>query len=622
MSQYIPENDYNSNSYKPFKKLDGEMCNRCEAYYKMLYEKGLTKSPFPPKCEKSVQKKAELLSPNDFDTLQEYIDTTILFDPVAWAMQEFGWTPRFYQKDMLSCTSNRKLYRLGRRTGKTEAMVIEALYMLTTNKNYTILVAAPFERQITRFFDELDKFIAKSVSLKGSLSRYTKTPSRMDFQNGSKILGFSVGSDAGSGSDKIRGQDANLIIIDEMDFIEDKDLDVIMAILASRATTRLIAATTPAGWRRKFYSYVTQKDAGFKEFWFISAENPEWTPETESLLRSTTDAARYSHEYYADFAEIEDGVFKSKFINASIQHYDLDSIEPVPGADYILGVDWNKTAGTHMVIMEKIPNRLRVAKKIIIEESEYTQTAAVESIIMLNRKWRFKWIFIDRGYGQVQYELLRKHSKIEPSSLLDVKLIDIAMNQHIDIIDPLSGLPSKKGAKHFLVEQTRRMLENGSLILPKSEDTSVSAADQRMGLVQQMRNFRVEGYSVYGLPKYSQGQDHTLTAMYLACGGFYWKEGELKQPEYVRQIAGIEISDEVQPTNVSLTAQERARDAASGLKMTSYSGGRKAPNKDLKSRDLGGNVSRGGLSNLKGNLEARDANGISKKGIGYNRNKF
>lgn len=623
MTSYIPENNYLSTNYAPIKKLDDNMCKRCEEYYQMLFDNKLTDNPFPPKCQKEAARKAASLELSDFDTIQEYIDTAILFDPVSWAHAEFGWSPRFYQKEMLSCTSTKKLYRLGRRTGKTEAMVIETLYNLATNKNFTILIIAPYERQVTRFFDEMHKFILKSGTLKGSLSRYTKTPSRMDFQNGSKVLGFSVGADVGSGSDKVRGQDANLIIIDEIDTIEDADIDAVMAILASHKDCKLIAATTPRGWRRKFYTYVTNKNLGYKEFWFISAESPEWTEDTEKYFKASNDAATYGHEYLADFAELEDGVFKAKYINASIEDYSIEHSGPRPSCDYIMGVDWNKTAGTHILILEKDSNKLKLVKKIIIEESEYTQTIAVNKIIELNRAWRLKWIFIDIGYGQVQYELLRKHALLDPGSMLDVKLVGVAMNQHLELTDPLSGLPIKKGAKHFLVEQTKRLLDNGNLILPRSEDTVSRSSDERMGLVQQMRNFRVEGYSVYGLPKYSQGQDHTLTAYYLACGGYYWKEGDLKPQPYATNVVGIEVGDEGPKPTATLTEIERQQQAASGWVMLGHTGGKKPP-KDIRSRDLG-NPSKKGLPYLKGNLEARGNLDLNRKGrgdIGYKRGTF
>lgn len=585
MTHYIPENNYPETNYSPIKEFKDDLCTRCERYYKGLFDSGLTKSPFPPRCEKHIQNRVMGLQETDFADQQEYQEALILSDPISWAQGEFGWEARFYQNDMLSCTSKYKLYRCGRRLGKTEALVVETLHHVVTNRNNTVLVIAPYERQVTRFFDEINKFISRGITIGGSLARYTKTPSRMDFNNGSRILGFSAGATSASGSDKIRGQDAHLIIIDEIDTLEDKDIDAVMAILASHKECKLVAATTPRGWRRRFYTYCTDKNLGFKEFWFISAESPEWDEKAEEFFKGTTDATTYTHEYLADFAELEEGVFKARYINASLQSYDMSAAEPAPNADYVLGVDWNKSAGTHMVIMEHAGNKLRMAKKIIIEESTYTQTDAVDLIITLNRKWRFKYIFVDAGYGSVQTELLRKHTLVEPSSMLDKKLYAIAMNQHIEVLDPISGEPVKRNAKHFLIEQTKKLLDDGYIVLPKSEDTAVSASNVQMGLVQQMRNFRVEAVSVYGLPRYSQGQDHTLTAFYLACGGYYWKEGDLKSVPYVNHIIGIEVNEDINE-NIHPSVIERQEDMSKGWKLINTTSKHQMP-KNSKSRDLG-----------------------------------
>jgi len=446
----------------------------------------------------------------------------------------------------------------------------------------------------------------------------------MNFNNGSKILGFSSGANSSSGSDKIRGHDANLIIIDEIDTLEDKDIDAILAIIASHSDCKLIVASTPRGWRRRFYTYVTDKNLGFKEFWFISAESPEWTAEVEAFFKgSTTDAATYTHEYLADFAELEEGVFKARHLNASLQEYDMNGLEPDSSADYVLGVDWNKAAGNHLCIVQWMGHKLKLVKKIIVEESAYTQTDAVQLIISLNRKWRFKHIFVDRGYGSVQTELLKKHTLQEPSSMLDQKIYDIAMNQHLDVIDPISGEPVKRNAKHFLIEQTRKLLEDGYIILPKSEDTTSNSGHSQAGLVQQMRNFRIEAVSVYGLPRYSQGEDHTLAAFYLACGGFYWKEGDLKGVPYVSHIASVEVSDEVSPS-VHPSLAEIEENKRQGLKLTRSSKQYPGLAKTAKSRELdtGRTMGRRGLRTLRQSMEYRVNSPNNKRNATFKRSGF
>lgn len=589
MPEYIPENNYLERDYKPFKGFSEDMCTRCEKYYKMLHEKGLTKKPFPPNCQKHIQNKILELNPTDFSSPDEYVEATIILDPIAWAQAEFGFTPRFYQEDYLSCTARFKILRIGRRAGKSLAMIIETLHHAVTNKFHTILVVAPYERQVTAFFDEMNKLIQLSSTIKSSVARYIKTPSRMEFLNGTKILGFSAGPNSSSGSVKIRGQDANLIVLDEMDYLVDEDIDATLAILASHPDCKLIAASTPAGWRKKFHQYCTDKNLGFKEFWFVAAENPTWTKETEEFFKNSYGDS-YGHEFLADFLELQEGVFKARHLNASLYDYDMSLLGPEANSDYILGVDWNKSAGNHMVIVQWRDDlkKLKLVKKIITQESAYAQTEAVDLIITLNRLWQFKYIFVDRGYGTVQQELLKKHGLVDPGSMLAEKVIDIAMNQSVDVIDPISGEPVKRNAKHFLIEQTKKLLEDGFIELPKSEDTTNTAENKQMGLVQQMRNFKIEGVSVYGMPTYSQGQDHTLAAFYLACGGFYWKEGDLKGAPYSTTVRGIEITDENSkhvPYSAAANLEERKQWAEKGYVFRRTSSN-KHESKPLTSREI------------------------------------
>ena len=118
MTKYTPENDYASREFKPFKGFDEDMCIRCENYYEKLYAQGLTTTPFPPSCTKHVQSALMYIEPSDFSTYQEYLDSLVLMDPIAWAESEFGWKPRWYQREIISCSSQYKILRAGRRIGK------------------------------------------------------------------------------------------------------------------------------------------------------------------------------------------------------------------------------------------------------------------------------------------------------------------------------------------------------------------------------------------------------------------------------------------------------------------------------------------------------------------------
>lgn len=113
------------------------------------------------------------------------------------------WTARWYQVEMLRDKATKKVYRCGRRTGKTETMVIDMLHRVYTNQNYRCLVVTPYENQVRLIFMRLFELIDASPLLKAELSNKTKNPYNITFNNKSAILGFTTGASSGSGGASI-----------------------------------------------------------------------------------------------------------------------------------------------------------------------------------------------------------------------------------------------------------------------------------------------------------------------------------------------------------------------------------------------------------------------------------
>lgn len=540
MVKYIPEFNYFERNFEAFKEAPSDsMCNHCEQYYQKLYDEGLVESPVPPNCSRSIlENLINNLDPEDFESEDQFNEALIVSDPSLWAESELNWKPRWYQEWYLECTCDSKVLRIGRRAGKSEVMIVECLHSMYTNSHFTVLMVAHFDSAVVKFFDKIREFIGKSKRLTESVQRDVKNPSRIEFKNGSRIVGFSLNPNQSASADKIRGQDANLIVVDELDFIKDDDLDVLFAIKASHPNCKVIAASTPSGARNKFYQLCTSKNAGFKEFWFIAQESPVFNEQTEKFFKEQFTESRYEREVFAVFGEQDEGVFKAKYIDRALANYDIITSKPDPRGFYIFGVDWNKTHGTHIVILSVGGGKLVLVKKVIIPEAEYTQTEGVNAILRLNDEWKPKYIFADRGYGSSQGELIKQYGLRNPGTKLHEKFIDIAMNQHLSVKDPVTGKDVKRPAKPFLVQQTAKLLEDDSLVLPKSEDTDATEG-HNMGLVQQMRNYQVINISTFGLPMYSKENEHTLVAYFVACGGYFLKEGDLSVVDYNTTIRGI-----------------------------------------------------------------------------------
>ncbi|MGD9697441.1 hypothetical protein [Acinetobacter sp.] len=131
-------------------------------------------------------------------TKEELIEAHIIANPDLWAEAHLR-SPmdptkplnlRKYQKRMLRDRKQRKLLRLGRRTGKSVYLAVEALWKAFTNKNRQVLLTAAYETQIDNLFDLIKRMAFDSPDIKESIAGYRKKPFELWFKNGSVIRGL------------------------------------------------------------------------------------------------------------------------------------------------------------------------------------------------------------------------------------------------------------------------------------------------------------------------------------------------------------------------------------------------------------------------------------------------
>lgn len=141
-------------------------------------------------------------------------------DPVLWAKafvisndaiaKKVGpWKARDYQEEMLRDESLYKVYRCGRRIGKSETMIIEGLHKAYTHEGFRILYVTPYETQVNLVFMRMRELIQNSPLLKIEVTKMKNSPYTIEFRNGSVIMGFTTGASSGSGAASVRGQRAD-----------------------------------------------------------------------------------------------------------------------------------------------------------------------------------------------------------------------------------------------------------------------------------------------------------------------------------------------------------------------------------------------------------------------------
>ena len=252
-------------------------------------------------------------------TAEERKELSIIKDPVRWAEATLRdprdadkhLSLRSYQRDMLSSqpipiknkkgekklNKRLKVYRCGRRTGKSTILAIESLWHAFTKSNYRVLVVAPFESQIRELFKNMSSLMNNSFV---TPSRQVKKPFIIEFSNGSRIIGYTAGASSSSKGSGIRGQSADLIVADEIDRgIDDVIESVLFPIFYGNSQCQMIMSSTPSGRHGLFWEICNNEDEwDARQFHVPSSEIPGWDEKSERMAKqSAKTETRYKHEY-------------------------------------------------------------------------------------------------------------------------------------------------------------------------------------------------------------------------------------------------------------------------------------------------------------------------------------
>jgi len=328
---------------------------------------------------------------------------------------------------------------------------------------------------------------------------------------------------SGGKSDVARGQEAHIIVLDEMDYMHVDDLDALYAMLQKTAEDQidkvLIGASTPTGRRERFWEWC--RSDRFTEYYFPSYCNPYFNKEQEDEFREQYTETGYRHEIEADWGEDSEGVYPRKYVDKAFIEPSWNYTPEIQSARgfYTIGVDWDKYgAGTNIVVLEacndnyedeRFRGKVRLVYREEIDKSEYTLTNGVNRIVQLNEIFNPRHIYVDRGYGEVQVELLRKYGTENPGSKLRDRVKGIGFGESIEIRDPYTKLPVKKEIKPYMVDNLTQYLEREQLLFP--------ASDEEMYL--QLISYVVVRTTQSGRPVFEAGGsavDHAHDALMLA----------------------------------------------------------------------------------------------------------
>lgn len=530
------------------KRMEHPICKKCHEQYKQKYPD----TPFRIICD-------GIAGDEDFDRLSKEANIPVeevreSLDPAFWASryvkiadQDGDMRPfyaRWYQEYALRCTAKYQVDRWGRGLGKSLCGQIKELHKALYRKNYHILIACPAKSQAEKWFNDISDILDNHRQLAETVAQKKQQPYYViRFYNGSTISIFTTGAESGRKGNSVRTQSPRRVRIDEQDMLAPEDYKALLPLLKRYPESEFHGSSTPTGLRSHFWHMCTQLQ-NYKELHFPIMVHPSWNSSMEEELRREARIEDvYVHEYLAEFGDLQGGVFKSELVDAAKKHYSYKDCIYNPNWYYFMGVDWNgKGTGTKIRVVGYDPIT-KIRRLVDAETVDDTNLAALAKIRDLNRKWHCTEVYVDKGAGWVQEELLRLEGKLsndpDDRKLLHLKTVDFGANlQFNKLVSTREGPKSikeetdERRTKPFMVEGTVMCFEQ-RLFEFSAEDTL---------LEDQFRAYRVKNWSPHGWANtYDAGSvgDHDLDAVFLALLGVEMKFGlyyEIKKNIYLPAV--------------------------------------------------------------------------------------
>ena len=215
-------------------------------------------------------------------------------------MRKSGMEPDPWQADLLDSPWMKALLLIHRQAGKSTATAALGLDIAINKPGSTVLITAPSQRQAKELFDKIKVFY---YDIGSPHQTENDSATLLKLSNGSKVHSL-------HGSEKtLRGISAvDLAIVDEASRVDDALFTAISPMLAVSGG-RLVLLTTPWGKRGYFYDqWIGPND--WKRVKITADKCPRITPEFLAEERASMSEAMYRQEYFCEFVEAIDAVFR------------------------------------------------------------------------------------------------------------------------------------------------------------------------------------------------------------------------------------------------------------------------------------------------------------------------
>ena len=242
------------------------------------------------------------------------------------------------QREIVNSPAKRKVICAGRRAGKTQMWAVGAVEALLAGQK--VLLSSTSQDQADIFWQRIKAWAAPLMEY-----AYKNETKRLIEFNGGRIR-VKTGSDA----DVLRGEDADLLILDECARLDPAAwYEVGAPMLADRDGTAVFISTPMRkNWFYLLYQRAkTDTSARYSAWHFTSLANPHLNKQAMADLTTDMTEEAYRQEILAEFLESGGEVFRNVERSATLQR-----AEPYTG-QFVFGLDWaQKVDYTVITVMD------------------------------------------------------------------------------------------------------------------------------------------------------------------------------------------------------------------------------------------------------------------------------
>ena len=318
-----------------------------------------------------------------------------------------------YQKRILrSLRDNRFVCMLSsRQSGKTTLMTIYALWIACFFNDQRILIVANKEQTAINIFKRVRLAYEQLPNfLKPGAIEYGKTS--MALGNGSSIGISTTSSDAG------RGDSCNVLILDELAFIDDGMVQEfwksVYPIISSSKKSKIFVASTPNGTGNLFhdlYSGSMDNTNGWKgervDWWEVPGRDEEWKGKT---IRSLGSREFFDQEFGNVFLQsgqssLSDALFDSLFAGCSSPEFVFEEgkykvwEEPNESRLYVVGVDVAEGVNSNFSAVQilDITNLKEIKQVAVYTDNTISPINFITKLLEILKQWGKPPVLIERN---------------------------------------------------------------------------------------------------------------------------------------------------------------------------------------------------------------------------------